>query len=185
MSHIDTNYNMYDDMCDDTDSNSSQLFFKYEPEQTAIYVAPATTDNFGFILPILANRPLTGNTYTFIYHKKPGCEMFIAPISQRQQFSKAFMSYEKYNEKHTSRRINHIRKVRSEQNIASGYHSNTLKKTHSLGTMSKLMQIFDMSPTPKWPIPSIDFKPPEPLENYFFGAMPNKLKFVEDFVFDE
>uniref|UniRef100_A0A6C0HHA4 Uncharacterized protein n=1 Tax=viral metagenome TaxID=1070528 RepID=A0A6C0HHA4_9ZZZZ len=186
------------------DEDSSQIFFKYEQERNAIYVSPAISNNYGFILPISISRPLSGNTSTFIYERKRGCEMFIAPVSRCQDFSKAFVSYNKYNQKLN----NHIRQIRSEQNLVSWGHASKLKKTYSLpdlGVINKLTQIFGngsngsnknkvesrfeqyaISSTPKWPIPTSDFKPPEPLDIYFVGGpTTNEITFVEDFIFDD
>ena len=124
---------------------SSRVFFQYKPERNAIYVAPSISVNYGYILHI-PSRTLTGNTYTFIYHRKRGCEMFIAPISQRRHFSKAFVSYKKYNKKMQKC----IRRIQSEKDIR--YTDNTspiaIKKTQSfsdLGGVSKMMQIFNIS----------------------------------------
>jgi hypothetical protein len=67
-----------------------------------------------------------------------------------------------------------------------------IKKSHTfsdLGGLNKIMEIFDISPSDnptcakKWPLSANDFKPPEPLDCYFFGSSPDD--FVEDFVFDD
>jgi len=188
------------------DEDSSHIFFKYKHERNAIYVSPAILDNYGFILPMPCGRPLSGNTYTFIYERKRGCEMFIAPISTRRHFSKTFVSYKKYNKKLN----NYIRQIRSEQNMTNISNAGKIKKTYSLpdlGIMNKLVQIFGnnsdsfygynennvepsfeeyaIQSSSKWPIPNSDFKAPIPLDTYFFGGSPDEITFVEDFVFDD
>jgi hypothetical protein len=192
------------------DGNSSQLFFEYKPEKTAIYVVPNISANYGYILPI-QNQTLSSNTYTFIYQRKPNCEMFIAPISHRKHFSKTFLSYKKYSKKLKkyldNKRSNSYTNVSQEflripstPNGSHEYFTNiieidkqlTVKKTNTyldLGGLSKIMDIFDISPSDKptyaksWPLCANDFKPPEPLDNYFFGS--SQDDFVDDFVFDE
>jgi|LauGreSBDMM110SN_4_FD.fasta_scaffold217601_1 hypothetical protein len=164
---------------------SSQLFFEYKPEKNAIYVSPTISPNYGYILPI-SSHSLTGNTYTFIYHQKRSCEMFIAPISQRRNFSKTFVSYEKYNRKLQK----YMRLIRSERNMRyTASQPIIIKKTQScsdLGSIQKMMQIFDITPdteSTSWPIQANEFKPVESSDNYFFGTSPDD--FVDDFVFEE
>lgn len=163
------------------DDFSSEIFFKYKPEKNAIYVSPAISSNYGYIFPI-SNRSLTGNTYTFIYQRKRSCEMFIAPIPQRRNFSKAFVSYEKYNRKLQK----YMLRIKSDRDMRyNAPQPISMKKTQScsdLGSIRKMMQIFDISPDIEsigWPIPANEFKPVETLDNYFFVSSP------DDFVFDE
>jgi hypothetical protein len=154
---------------------SSQLFFKYKQEKNAIYVVPHISANYGYILPI-SNRSLTGNTYTFIYQRKPNCELFIAPISHRKHFSKTFVSYKKYSkklQKYLDKR--RTAKISGFQKGAVGYQENSversskefksytnmieipkqhieIKKSYSyqdLGGLNKIMDIFDISPSDK------------------------------------
>jgi hypothetical protein len=188
--------------------NTSQLFFTYKQEKNAIYVAPHISANYGYIMPI-SNRALSGNTYTFIYQRKRGCEIFIAPISQRKQFSKAFVSYKKYNKK--LQKYLDKRRTKSYTNIIEiPKQTIEIKKSHtfsdlriypepelnyieenlenkvrkSLGVVNKMMEIFNITPTTSnWPLSANDFRKPEPVDDYFFGSSPDD--FVEDFIFDE
>jgi hypothetical protein len=190
---------------------SSPLFFTYKQEKNAIYVVPHISANYGYILPI-SNRSLTGNTYTFIYQRKPNCELFIAPISHRKHFSKTFVSYKKYSKK--------LQKYLDKRRTASYTNMIEIPKPmtkafsyQDLGGLNKIMDIFDISPADKpnyaknWPLCANDFKPPEPLDifvrdvvspencglttsyglrkslSYFFGSSPDD--FVEDFIFDD
>jgi len=170
------------------ESRSFQLFFNYNPEQNAIYIAPTST-NYGYILPI-SERALTSNTYTFIYAKKQNCEMFITPISYRKRFSKTFVSYKKYNKKLKQ----YLSKKRSKSYtnmIEISKHTIVVKKSHtysdfqkSLGGLNKIMEIFNITDyTSNWPIPNDQFKESEPLDDYFFSSLPED--FVEDFGFGD
>jgi hypothetical protein len=117
--------------------------------------------------------------------------MFIAPISQRKHFSKTFVSYKKYSKK--LQKYLDKRRTKSYTNMIEIPKQHIeIKKSHTfsdLGGLSKIMEIFDISPSDKpicakkWPLCANDFKPPEPLDGYFFGSSPDD--FVEDFVFDD
>lgn len=166
---------------------SPSVFFQSKTEKNAIYVCPNEIPNCGYILPI-SNNSLSGNTYTFIYEKKYNCELFIAPISKRRQFSKTFVSYEKYTRKHKkyiNRRHseNNMHKMR---NIQCNGYTNNLVKTKSypnLGVLNKLMEIFNIrSSNEKLPIPEHEFKPPEPMDSYFVGSFSDDINYMDDFV---
>jgi hypothetical protein len=65
---------------------------------------------------------------------------------------------------------------------------NQTQSCSDLGSISKMMQIFDVAPEIEsidWsiPIPENDFKPVETLDNSFFGTSPDD--FVDDFVFND
>jgi hypothetical protein len=170
------------------ESSSLQVFFNYNPEQNAIYISP-TSANYGYILPI-SERALTSNTYTFIYEKKRNYEMFIAPISCRKHFSKAFVSYKKYNKK--LKKYLSKKRSKSYTNIIEiPKQTIVLKKSHtysdfqkSLGGLNKIMEIFNITDSiSNWPIPNDKFKESEPLDDYFFSSLPED--FVEDFGFGD
>ena len=130
----------------------SQLFFTYKPEKNVLYVSPTISTNYGYILPI-PNRCLNGNTYTFIYKQTPSCNMFIAPISRRNQFSKAFLSYKKYNKKlrkylNSKQTISHknIIKIPKQFNLEKKPHIHgDLDKVNKVNKVNKIMEIFDIS----------------------------------------
>jgi hypothetical protein len=135
--------------------------------------------------------------------------MFIAPISQRKQFSKTFVSYRKYVKKMK----NHLnrRRTMSYTNIIEIPKSKPIKKSNTYSDFSysydltpsapygspdrfsKMMEIFDMSindlefvqenTQEKWSLCANDFTAPQPICNYVFSSSPDK--YVEDFVFDD
>jgi hypothetical protein len=156
------------------------MFYKYNQENKAIYVSPISA-NYGYILPI-SNQIVSSNTFTVIYGRKPSCEMFIAPISLRKQFSKTFVSYKKYDKKLKE----HLRNKRSRSYIditEIPIQMIELKKSQScpdlykladLGGLSKIMKIFDIQPSYENCVNEY-----EPLVDYFFGAS------SEDFDFDD
>jgi hypothetical protein len=149
----------------------------------AIYISPNVPINYGYYLPI-SNR-LTGNTYTFIYQTK-GCEMFVAPISTCNQYSKEFVSYEKYSENLRT----YYKQRKTESNISRQTDLTTLKKTTSyrdLGAVNKLYEIFNMEypDDEKYPIPPDNFTPVESISESFFGKNTNSSISIDDFIFDE
>lgn len=92
--------------------------YENKPEKNAIYVCPYAI-NYGYYLPI-PNRVLNGNTYTFIYEKKRGYDLFLSPISKRKHFSKTFISYKKYS-----------RKLKKYINSKKSYKDCTMRSIHA------------------------------------------------------
>jgi hypothetical protein len=186
-----------------TNNIHERMFYNYKSEKKAIYVSPISA-NYGYILPIKI-KVLSGNTYTFIYGRKPNCEMFIAPISLRKQFSKTFVSYKKYDKKleehlrnkrsrsyiditeipgelielKKSRSYQDLRKYKGFERCSEAFLNDTKKNNEDEVQMSLdgLSKIMKI----------FDIQPPdtncnselEPLADYFFGAS------SEDFDFDD
>jgi hypothetical protein len=156
------------------------MFYEYNPKQKAIYVSPISA-NYGYILPI-SNQILSGNTYTFIYGRKPNCEMFIAPISLCNKFSKTFVSYKKYdkklkkysNNKH-SRSYTDITQTKvGEIKIKKSQSYPDLQNQLSLSRLNIIMKIFDISPSYENCVNEYGQS-----DDYFFGAS------SEDFDFND
>jgi hypothetical protein len=179
------------------------MFYKYNQENKAIYVSPISA-NYGYILPIKI-QVLSSNTFTVIYGRKPSCEMFIAPISLRKQFSKTFVSYKKYDKKLKEHLRNKrsrsciditeipgesigLKKSRSYQDLrkykgferCSGAFLNDTEENNEDGVQMSLDGLSKI-------IKIFDIQPSdtncnselEPLADYFFGAS------SEDFMYDD
>ena len=163
-----------------TNNIHERMFYNYKSEKKAIYVSPISA-NYGYILPIKV-QILSGNTYTFIYGRKPNCEMFIAPISLHKRFSKTFVSYTKYEKKlqdylknKRSLSYTNITKIPIQMiELTKSQSCPDLYKLADLGGLSKIMKIFDIQPSYENCVNEY-----EPLVDYFFGAS------SEDFEFDD
>jgi hypothetical protein len=186
-----------------TNNVQERVFYTYKSENKAIYVSPICS-NFGYILPI-SNQIVSSNTFTFIYRQKPSCEMFIAPISLRKQFSKTFVSYKKYDKKLKEHLRNKrsrsyiditeipgesigLKKSRSYQDLrkykgferCSGAFLNDVDENNEDGVQISLDGLSKI-------IKIFDIQPSdtncnselEPLADYFFGAS------SEDFMYDD
>jgi hypothetical protein len=156
------------------------MFYTYKSENKAIYVSPIST-NFGYIWPI-SNQIVSSNTSTVIYVRKPNCEMFIAPISLRKQFSKTFVSYKKYDKKlkeySDNKRLHRYTDITEKEvreiKIKKSQSYPDLQNQLGLGKLNKIMKIFDISPSYENCVNEYD-----QLDDYFFGAS------SEDFDFDD
>jgi hypothetical protein len=168
-------------MNNNTNNVHERVFYTYKSENKAIYVSPISA-NFGYILPI-SNQIISSNTSTFIYGRKPNCEMFIAPISLCKQFSKTFVSYKKYDKKlkeysdnkrlhrYTDITEKEVREIKKSQSYPDLQNQLGLGK---LNKLNKIMKIFDISPSYENCVNQYD-----QLDDYFFGAS------SEDFDFDD
>jgi hypothetical protein len=127
--------------------------------------------------------------------------MFIAPISRRKQFSKAFLSYKKYNKK-LQKYLKRKRLMRHTNITKKPKQFSLEKKSHihpDLGELNKIMDVFDIAHSDenyksetdfddcsfvshfsglygeKWTLMHTVFTPPELLDDYFLSVQ-------EDFV---
>ena len=123
-------------------------------DMCAIFIKPANI-KYGYYFPI-SNSKISSNTFTFIYEKKIERNMFIAPISCVYR-KKRFVSYEDYKIK-LKKELTRRRYSESNLHIYNKPEIVTLKKSNTLSSMDKILQIFSNT-TDSFPIPKEHFIP--------------------------